>query len=67
MKPKALKILGKNSTTELYPVTLLEIEWKVPKATVSTGEAEGDMTRRNILAPSSVKGKTIESDSGPAL
>ena len=49
-------------------MTLLEIKWKVPKATVSTGEAEGDMSRRNILALSSVKGETTESDStGTAL
>lgn len=67
VKPKTFKILRKYSTTELYPMTLLEIKWKVPKATVSTGEAEGDMTRRNIPALSSVKGETTESDStGPA-
>lgn len=67
MKSKVLKILKKYFTAEQCPMTLLEITWKVPKATVSTGEAEGDMTRRNILALASVKGETTGSDSpGPA-
>lgn len=44
-------------------MTLLETEWEVPKATISTGEAEGDMTRRDILAVSSVKGESIKSNS----
>lgn len=38
-------------------MTLLETEWEAPKATVSTGEAEGDMTRRDIPAVCSVKGR----------
>lgn len=44
-------------------MTLIETEWEVPKATISTGEVEGDMTRRDILAVSSVKRESTESNS----